>query len=92
VNLQLRGTIGAALRATSLDLELPDDGVPLSALLDQVAREHPRARRYLRGDAGPAVVRVIHNGRAVAAGEDPLIRPSDSVLLMHALAGGGAAE
>jgi hypothetical protein len=36
------------------------------------------------------VLRAVHNGAAVTTGEDPLILPQDSLLLMHAIAGGTA--
>jgi hypothetical protein len=88
MNLELRGTISASLGTSSLDVEVPLAGVPLSDLLGSVARKHPRARRYLQQDGGSAVLRAVHNGTVVAAGEDPLVRPQDSLLLMHAVAGG----
>jgi sulfur carrier protein ThiS len=88
VKIQLRGTIGAALQIAAVDVEVPAAGVPLSDLLESVAVAHPRARRYLLEDHGPAVLRVIHNGSVVPPAEDPLIRPEDELLLMHAVAGG----
>jgi sulfur carrier protein ThiS len=88
VRIQLRGTIGAALGVSAVEVEVPGPGIPLSELLGSVAGAHPRARRYLVGDQGPAVLRVIHNGSVVPPAEDPVIRPDDDILLMHAIAGG----
>jgi molybdopterin converting factor small subunit len=85
VKIRLRGTIGAALGASAVEVEVPEPGIPLSELLESVARAHPRARRYLTGGS---VLRVIHNGSVVPPAEDRTIRPDDDVLLMHAVAGG----
>jgi sulfur carrier protein ThiS len=64
------------------------DGVPVSALLESIAVRYPRAQPYLRGQASPAVLRVIVNGAVVPVDRDPVVRPQDAVLLMHAVAGG----
>lgn len=88
MNVELRGSIRASLGVRAVEIEVPADGVPLSHVLDSVARSHPRAARYLRDDAGPAVLRVVHNGSVVVAGEDPVVGPHDSLWLMHAVAGG----
>lgn len=89
MNVELRGTIRASLGTAALEVEVAAGGVPLSRLLETLARAHPRARRYLDGSSGGgAVLRAVHNGTVVATAEDPLIRPEDSLLLMHAVAGG----
>jgi molybdopterin converting factor small subunit len=90
VKIGLRGTIGAALGTSAVEVEVPGRGIPLSELLESLAGAHPRARAYLApaGGGGSAVLRVIHNGSVVPPAEDPVIRPDDDVLLMHAVAGG----
>jgi molybdopterin converting factor small subunit len=88
MKVELRGTIRASLGTSAVEVEVPAAGVPLSQLLECVARAYPRARRYLRDSPDGAVLRVFHNGSVAAVGDDPLVRPEDSVLLMHAVAGG----
>lgn len=88
MNVELRGTIRASLGVPSVEVYIPAGGVPLSRVLESVARSQPRAARYLGGSAGPAVLRAVHNGSVVTAGEDPLVRPRDSLWLMHGVAGG----
>lgn len=90
MNVELRGTIRASLRTAAVEVEVPAGGVPLSELLEHVALAHPRARRYIDGGSGSgAVLRAVHNGAVVASSDDPLVLPEDSLLLMHAVAGGG---
>lgn len=88
MKVELRGTIRAALGTSELELDVPASGVPLSRLLDAIAAAHPRARTYLGSGSGNAVMRPVHNGTLVAPGEDPLVRPYDQLLLIHAVAGG----
>ena len=89
MKVELRGTIRASLGVGSIEVEVPTDGVALSEVLESLAGSHPRAARYLRGDAsGHAVLRPVHNGDVVRAGEDPVVRPGDTLLLMHGVAGG----
>ena len=89
MKIELRGTIRAVLGTSTIQIEVPADGVPLSDLLHSAAVRYPRARPYLSGDGGTAVLRVIVNGAVVPADGDPWVRPEDDVLLMHAVAGGG---
>lgn len=88
MRVELRGTIRAALGATSLEVDVPASGVPLSQLLDAIAAANPRARTYLGSGPGPAALRPVHNGTLVPPGEDPLVRADDRLLLIHAVAGG----
>lgn len=88
MNVEVRGTIRAALGTAALEVEVPEDGVPLSRLLDSVAHANPRAGKYLQGRSGEAVLRIVHNGSVVPIRADPLVRPEDSLLLLHAVAGG----
>ena len=88
MRVELRGTIRAALGTSELDLDVPAGGIPLSRLLDEIAAAHPRARPYLGPSTGNSVLRPVHNGTVVPAGEDPLVCPHDQPLLIHAVAGG----
>ncbi|MGZ8647096.1 MAG: MoaD/ThiS family protein [Solirubrobacteraceae bacterium] len=88
MRVELRGTIRAALGATALEVDVPASGVPLSHLLDAIAAANPRARTYLGPRPGQAVLRPVHNGTLVPAGEDPLVQAHDRLLLIHAVAGG----
>lgn len=88
MRVELRGTIRAALGVGSVDVEVPPDGVSLSAVLVSLAAAYPRARAYLDAASGRAVLRPVHNGTVVPPGADPLVRPEDSLLLIHAVAGG----
>jgi hypothetical protein len=86
VRIELRGTIRVALGSGSIDLPLPEGGVPLHSVLDRLALEYPRAGRYLQQDT--SAYRVVLNGAAVDSGSDPLVEDSDSLLLLWAVAGG----
>ena len=88
MKIELRGTIRAALGTSAIQVEVPADGLALSELLRSAAVRYPRARPYLRTAAGSAVLRVVVNGAVVPADGDPVVRPDDDVLLMHAVAGG----
>jgi hypothetical protein len=88
MKVELRGTIKASLGIADVDVEVPAGGVPLSRLLELVVEARPRAAAYLRGGPGQAVLRPVHNDTVVPPGADPLIRPEDSLLLIHAVAGG----
>ena len=89
MRVELRGTIRASLGVPFVEVDIPANGVPLSQVLESVVRLHPRAQRYLRRDgSGHAVLRPVHNGSVVTAGEDPVVRPADTVWLMHGVAGG----
>lgn len=88
MNVGLIGMIRAALGTSTLEVPVPAGGLLLSDLLKLIADEHPRARRYLQQDAGGAYLRVVRNGTSVTAGEDPLILPRDTLLLIHAISGG----
>lgn len=88
MRVELRGTIRAALGSDELEIAVPTDGVPLSNLLHELARDYPRARPYLGDRRGEAALRVVHNGAALTSGADPLVREGDRLLLLHAVAGG----
>jgi molybdopterin converting factor small subunit len=88
VRIELRGTIRVALGTSSLELDVPASGVPLSELLDAIADANPRARTYLEPGSGQAVLRPVHNGVIVHPGEDPIVQAVDELLLIHAVAGG----
>jgi hypothetical protein len=90
VNIELRGTIRAALATSTLEVPVPAAGLPLSQLLELIADKHPRARRYLQQDPGAAFLRAVHNGTSVSARDDPPILPQDRLLLIHAMSGGSA--
>ena len=90
MNIELRGTIRASLGTSTLEIPVPDAGLPLSQLLELIAHKHPRTRRYLQQDPGAAFLRAVHNGTSVSAGDDPPILPQDSLLLIHAISGGSA--
>jgi hypothetical protein len=88
VNVALRGTIRASLGTATVEVPVPAAGLPLSELLNLIVDEYPRAHPYLRGQTGPAALRVVHNGIAVRIGGDPVILPEDDLLLIHAISGG----
>lgn len=89
MRVELRGTIRASLGADALEVELPTAAVPLGDLLRSLAAANPRAARYLGEPAASgAALRVVHNGVALSSGNDPLVREGDSLLLLHAVAGG----
>jgi hypothetical protein len=90
VNVELRGTIRTSLATSTVEVPVPAAGLALSELLNLIVAAHPRAARYLQGETGAAALRVVHNGTAVRIGEDPLIRPEDSLLLIHAISGGSS--
>lgn len=92
MKVALRGTIRASLGLAGVDVEVPPDGLPLSAVLESLADAHPRARAYLGAGSGQAVLRPVHNGTVVPRGADPLVRPEDTLLLIHAVAGGERAS
>ena len=92
MRVELRGTIRASLGAAGVDVDVPPHGIPLSAVLESLADAHPRARAYLTGSGAPsgqAVLRPVLNGTVVPRDADPLVRPQDSLMLIHAVAGGG---
>lgn len=89
MKIELRGSVKVALGIDEVEVEIPADGLLLSRVLGSVAETNPRATPYLRGEGpGQAVLRVVHNGTVVPTGDDPLVQPEDSLLLMHAVAGG----
>jgi hypothetical protein len=88
MKVELRGTISAALGTAALDVQVPESGVPLSRLLESLARANPRASKYLQPGPAGAVLRAVHNGNVVPPSDDPLVLPDDSLLLLHAVAGG----
>lgn len=88
MRVELRGTIRVALGSDGLEIAVPTGGVPLSSLLQELARDNPRARPYLGDRRGQATMRVVHNGAAITFGDDPLVREGDRLLLLHAVAGG----
>lgn len=89
MKVELRGSIKVSLGIDNVEVEMPAGGVPLSRVLEAVAETNPRATPYLRREgSGQAVLRVVHNGTVVPTDDDPLVQPEDSLLLMHAVAGG----
>ena len=88
MRVELRGTISASLGVRACELALPEAGLRLGKLLEALAVSRPRASRYLAGEAGSAVLRVVHNGLVLESGDDPLIQEGDSLLLLQAVAGG----
>jgi len=89
VRIELRGTIRASLGSDGVEVELPAGGVPLSDLLRSLGTANPRAARYLVGPGrSGAALRIVLNGAVLVPGDDPFVRESDSLLLLHAVAGG----
>ena len=88
MKVELRGTLRASLGVSSVDVDLATGGAPLSDVLASLARAQPRVARYLQDGGAGARLRVVHNGGVVLAGEDPVVRPDDSLWLLHAVAGG----
>lgn len=88
MQVQLRGSLRATLGTGSVELDVPPEGCPLSTMLSRFAAGDPRARHALQRAGHGEVLRVVHNGVVVEAGEDPRIAPEDSVLLLVAMQGG----
>jgi molybdopterin converting factor small subunit len=88
VRVELRGTIRAALGRSGVEIVAPAGGLPLSEVLDELVRVHPRAAAYLAPARSAAVLRVVHNGVALDSGDNPIVREGDDLLLLHAVAGG----
>jgi hypothetical protein len=89
LEIQLRGTIRAAVGTGAIEIDVPPEGLPLSAVLSHLAAINPRARLVLEG-AGHDVLRVVRNGILVDRAEEPWISPGDSLLLLMAMQGGQA--
>lgn len=89
MRIELRGTIRAALATSAVDVQVPAAGIPLSQLLAAIAAAHPRAAGYLSAGTAGDALRVVVNGAVARPKDDPRIHPTDAVLIMHAISGGG---
>jgi molybdopterin converting factor small subunit len=71
-----------------VDIDLPPEGLPVSAVLTHLAGMSPRAGQTLNALAQGYTLRVVVNGTVVARGVDPWLREGDTVLLLAAMQGG----
>lgn len=87
LSIGLRGVVAAGLGRSSVELPVPAEGIAVSRLLAAAVGSEPRLERYLTLRRS-GQLRMVVNGRSVAAGEDPTVYGSDSILLLAAVAGG----
>ena len=88
MEIQVRGGLRAALGRGTVEVDVPPEGLPLSAVLAQVAATDPRARRALAGVQRGQVLRVVRNGTLLNGIDDPWITQGDELLLLVAVQGG----
>ena len=92
VHVGLAGPLRVVIGASKLELDVPDDPATVSQAIDTLAARFPRARRYLRDEAGglnPAL-RVLAAGIRQDIGdiETVILHDGDSLTLLTPVSGG----
>ena len=88
MQIELRGTIRAALGSGSVELEVPAAGCSLSSILEKLSESSPRLGAALTQLRPGYTLRAVVNGVAVNRADDPVLHEADTVLLLVAMQGG----